>query len=438
VWPGLLQLPPISAEESPYPSRVTSGYIHLPFCSGLCHFCSYFVVVSQAPESDERIAEYVDHLLLEVDLNLERTEIELAYLYFGGGTPSLLGPRAMIRLLEGLDRRGALASEVLATVELHPEFFADRGSADEFLDVLQAYGINRVSVGFQGADDALLDATNRRHRSGFAGEAVEHVRSRGFQVNLDLMYGLPGQSMESWMSSLEAAIELGGDSVSTYFTFIDPGTVLWRDVQRGAVALPSHELLQTQHLAAQLALEEAGYFELPGDFWSRPVGDPAGFAQTSLPSQGNSLGLGAGAYGYYSGMQYFNHFTLRGYGDSLRERRIPLWRGAVLSGEQQLCRDTMFSLKNSPSLALDLFVDRHGLSPVEAYEGVFDLLLEDDLIEVDPREARLTPKGRLLVEEIACLFEPHGHHAGTQAHGRDRTRLRRHNFAPTYSASAQH
>ena len=435
VWPGLLQLEPLGP-DAPRPVRVESGYLHFPFCSGLCDFCSYFVVVSRDPARDGRIGRHVDDLLLEIDLNQERFEIELSYLYLGGGTPSLLPSEQLDRLFAGLQSRGALAEQRVGTVEVHPEFFEDEQRAGAFLDVVQAHGITRVSVGFQTADDALLEHTNRRHRSDFAGRAVEYLQSRGFTVNLDLMYGLPDQSVESWVVSLETVLALAPDSVSTYFMFLDPGTPLWREVDRGAVALPSHELVQTQHLAAQLVLEQGGLVELPGDFWCKVDGDPAAFTQTALPSEGNSLGLGAGAYGYYADMQYFNHFSLTGYRKMLQERRVPLWRGAVLSAEQHRCRDIMFSLKNSPCLRLDLFTARHGVSPLDTYPEVFDLLLGLDLVRVDSQTVRLTLKGRLLVEEIACLFEPAGHHAAARRENGAPMRLRRHNFAPTYSAGA--
>jgi oxygen-independent coproporphyrinogen-3 oxidase len=430
VWPGLLQLgrPPA---EIPWPARVESGYVHLPFCSGLCDFCSYFVVVAREAQTDPRIPRHVDDLLRELELNQARFEVELSYLYLGGGTPSLLPPDQLERLLTGFRGAGALAPRLLGTAELHPELFGDEARADAFLDVLEEFGIRRVSIGFQTADEDLLDGTNRRHGADFAPLALERLRTRGFMVNLDLMYGLPDQSLASWVASLERVLELAPDSISTYFMFLDPGTKLRHDVETGAVTLPAHELVQAQHVAAQLVLEEAGFVELPGDFWSKPE-ESAELTQAALPSEGASLGLGAGAYGYYSGMQYFNEFALAPYRRALGDGRVPHWRAGVLTAEQQRCRDVMFSLKNSPCLRADLFEAAHGAAPLDAFPEQFALLDRLELASVDGGVVRLTPKGRLLVEEIACLFEPPGHHASAPAGD---VRLRRHNFAPTYSAA---
>jgi oxygen-independent coproporphyrinogen III oxidase len=422
VWPGLEQLAPL-AELPPRRAPVRNGYVHLPFCSGLCDFCSYFVLVGR-DRAD--MARYVDDLLRDLALNQERAEVALTTLYLGGGTPSLLGPDLLARLLDGMRAEGALADGLIGTAELHPELFADPARAGETLDVLRGRGLGRVSLGLQSVDDELLAATNRRHGADFMDAAL--ARLDGFRVNLDLMYGLPGQSLESWIATLEAALARRPGSLSTYFTFIDPGTALHHRVVRGEVALPAHELVQTQHIAAQLALEAAGYRELPNDFWTVTEGD---FRQETLPSDANTLALGAGAYGYFAGVQFFNELSLAGYRAKLAAGRLPVWRGRRLSPAEELCRDVMFSLKNAPELDLARFAARHGATPLDSHPEVMALLDEHELVEADARALRLTPKGRLLVEEIACLFEPPGHHARRSA---DR-RVRRHNFAPTYSRS---
>ncbi len=135
VWPGLLQLPELDPDDAPpRPGPVRSAYVHLPFCSGLCDFCSYFVTVAH---DDARIARYVDALLAEVDLHRERAELDVSLLYLGGGTPSLVPPAQLDRLLGGLRDRGVLSDEpLLGTVELHPELFADeaRAQADRLLN----------------------------------------------------------------------------------------------------------------------------------------------------------------------------------------------------------------------------------------------------------------------------------------------------------------
>lgn len=431
VWPGLRQLSAAASLALPTrPARTEHAYIHVPFCSGLCDFCSYFLAVVRGSDAQLRIATYIDDLLREIVVHQQASELALSYVYLGGGTPSLVPPDEMHRLLDGLARLGALAPRRLGTVELHPELFLDTSRAAAFLDVVRAHGLGRVSIGLQSHEARLLDSTNRRHGAGFLDAAFALVRDRGFTVNLDLMYGLPGQTLAGWIESLLQVVALCPDSISTYFTFIDPGTGLWHDLQAGRIALPTHTEVQTQHIAAQLLLDQAGYLELPNDFHTIPLGDPAGYVQDSLPSQANSLALGAGAYGYFPGVQYFNEFSFRRHAAAVRSGRPPIWRAAVLSPFEELCRDIMFSLKNAPHLDFELFRARHGTTPAESHALVMAELVRLDLVELRPERLRLSAKGRLMVEEIACLFAARRPDPPVPA--QDLRKIEKHHFAARY------
>lgn len=438
VWPGLAAADPAVGIGLPdRPARTEYAYIHIPFCSGLCSFCSYFVAAARDIDSDPRVSRYLDDLIFQASIHQRNSELDLSYVYLGGGSPSLLHPDHMERLLEGFSRMGILSGQLVGTIELHPEIFADGARMNALLDVLQAHGIKRVSLGLQSGDADILRTTNRRHDPGFLRDAMNRLRSRELTVNIDLMYGLPGQSLESWIRSLELVLIARPDSISAYFTFIDFGTRLWREVQRGSAMLLSHTQIQLQHVAAQIALEQAGYAELPGDFYSKPTGDPEGYVQGSLPSDANMVALGAGAYGYYPGVQYFNFFDFQRYSELVRSGRSPIWRAVVLTPEEELCRDIMFSLKNAPALDVRLFRARHGVSPLDSHADTLSQLTDLDLMLVSDDEIRLTSKGRLVVEEIACTFAPArgGSITGSR---RDAALLRKHNFVPTYPVPGQH
>jgi oxygen-independent coproporphyrinogen III oxidase len=443
VWPGLRHLRPATELTLPQrPSSVSYAYVHIPFCSGICDFCSYFLTTTRDAGTDARVERYLDQLLDQVRIHQRDQEIALTSIYLGGGTPSILTPDQLERLLGTLRELGVLTPGLVGTMELHPEVFGELASRttkhrterrlDRTLDVLARHGIRRVSIGYQSDDDALLDASNRRHQAEFLTDAAKHLRERGFTFNLDLMYGLPGQSVEAWVGALEAALTVRPDSVATYCTFVDPGTPLWRRASKEPTLLATPQTIQLCHIAAQLVLAEAGYHELPNDFYAVPTEDPAGFTQLALPSQGGSLALGAGAYGYYPGVQYFNEMSFGGYARAIAEGRVPVWRAAVLDPAEELARDIMFSFKNSPVLALPLFRDRHGTDPVTAYPGEFEELARLRLVEIEADRVRLTPKGRLVVEEIACRFAPH-RPEGTVASRVEGNLIRKHHFAPTYS-----
>jgi len=432
VWPGLSALEPVeSVELPPRPAVTESMYVHIPFCSGLCNFCSYFLKVVR-PEDSPAIGEYITDLLREVEIHKRDSALDISYLYLGGGTPSILHPGQLDRFLGGLHDMSVLAPSLLGTIEIHPELFSDDRRSRSFLDALTRNGLRRVSIGFETDDAHLLEATNRRHDNTFLTRAITLLRDRGFVVNVDLMYGLPGQTLTSWIRSLGVALAARPSSISTYFTFVDSGTPLWKACERGEIRLPDHAEVQAQHVSAQTVLEEAGYFELPNDFYS--IRDPArSFTQESLPSDANSLALGAGSYGYYSGVQYFNVFSFEMYRRKVRAGQAPLWRAAKLSPTEIFCRDIMFSLKNAPELRGDLFRVRHGKTPWDAYPEIFAELQRLELIDVMATSAVLTSKGRLLVEEVACLFPVEGSPSRVPSTAAERQRVRKHNFAPTYA-----
>jgi len=437
VWPGLTQLEDVRDRDlPPRPSRTEAAYVHIPFCSGRCHFCSYFLTVPSADQRVARIRSYISLLRDEVSIHADATEMALSYIYLGGGTPTLLEPADMMTLLDAVVGDQTLTQPLLGTIEAHPEFFDDHARMGEFLTVLSDHEVKRVSIGFETGDAQLLSSTYRRHGPEFLQEAICVLKERGFLVNVDLMYGLPGQTVASWVESLDAVIRQNPDSISTYCTFVDFGTRLRRDVRSRRVTLPSHEELQTQHIAAQLVLESSGYQELPNDFYAAAGETSASYRQEALPSDANSLAIGAGSYGYYSGVQYFNVFSFADYRDMLRARKAPIWRARALSAPEEFCRDIMFSLKNSPELNGELFEKRHGCVPWEVYPDIFDTLTRLDLVTVRGHTCRLTVRGRLVVEEIAMMFaracgEP-GAAEGTPAEVR---RMRRHNYAPTYGAT---
>jgi oxygen-independent coproporphyrinogen-3 oxidase len=325
--------------------------------------------------------------------------------------------------------RGYLNPAALGTLELHPEFFADETAAVAFLRTLRRYGLGRVSVGYQASDDDLLRATKRRHASAFLAGAMALLRAEGFVINLDLMYGLVGQPAEAWATTLAAAVAAAPDSISTYFLFVDRGTGLYERVRRGAVALPTHRAVQTQHLMAQLYLERHGYTELPNDFWARGVGDVAAFRPERLPSAAVTLPVGPGAYGYYSATQLANVFDLAEYGRRSDAGQSPLWRAYRLSADEAFHRDVMFALKNDPYIDCALFRAAYNRSLLEQFAARFARLEQLGLIGIDGERIRLTAKGRLCVEEIAALFR---HPDIRPAADAAQPLLQKHNFAPTY------
>lgn len=431
VYPGLQEMRDINTYPE-YPKEVTTMYIHTPFCSGICNFCSYFVKSTHGDTA--KIEDYYELLKKEVDHHATKTQLKLKYLYFGGGTPSLIPPDTLDSFLSYLDAKGALNKPLFGTFELHPEFFEDLDSAQRFIDVIKKYGISRISIGYESSSEKVLSDTNRRHKKDFLRSAVEFIRKNGLSFNIDLMYGMPNLSLEDWERTLRDAIEVNPDSITPYFLFVDKRTGMYKNVQNGVVKLPSHKDIQTQHVMAQMFLEQNGFFELPNDFFARIDGDldPSVFEQTTLPSQLASLPIGAGSYGYMSRTQFYTHFDLNRYKKAVSEDGPFIWRGVEMDDETLMRRDIMFLFKNGLQIVRKLFVDRYGKDIVKEFGPVLDKLVELDLIILNDATVSLTRKGRLVVEEIACQFKDSRVTVQTNIPARDVTLLERHNYSPTY------
>lgn len=437
VYPGLRYMKELSSkdEQPELPETVSSTYIHVPYCTGVCNFCSYFLTTVDQ-EDDSPIAKYLGVVEEEVTQRSKETDVELSYLYFGGGTPSLMPPGTLARFLGSLEAKDMLAKERYGTVELHPEFFTDLKRAQEFINVLQENGVGRVSVGFQSSDESILNKTNRRHDTNFLKEGIAFLKQNKMLVNLDLMYGLEGLTLFQWEKTLQSAVDCDPDSITPYFLFVNEGTIMRRKVDGNHIRLPKHEVIQTQHIMAQHFLEGRGYFELPSDFFGKTTGTEVEYTQDALPSDGSSLPLGAGAYGYYDDTQFFKVFSIPHYRKAVEAGEQPIWRGYKFEGNEGMHRDVMFSFKNSPYLDRNLFVAKYGLDPVEYFEQQFTRLSSLGLISINDAKGRvkLTRKGRLCVEEICWQFvlPDLKDQATRQTPPSLRRKLKRHHFAPLY------
>ncbi len=230
-------------------------YVHIPFCASRCDYCDFATWTDRA----HLIDNYVDALL--VDLARAAGRPAATSVFFGGGTPSLLPADRLLRVLDAIER--APGAEV--TVECNPD------SADD--DKLEAYaagGVNRVSFGVQSMAPHVLRALGRTHEPENVGRAVAGARAAGItRINLDLIYGTPGETLADWAATLDAAIELEPDHVSAYALTVEPGTPMGRQVAAGAPA-PDDDDQATKYELADARLDAAGYGWYEISNWARP------------------------------------------------------------------------------------------------------------------------------------------------------------------------
>lgn len=298
-------------------------YVHIPFCASRCTYCDFFSTL-QLADAGER---YVGAVIAEAGLRRDELSHEsVSTLYLGGGTPSQLPIALLQRLVLGLRDEFDLSGLEEFTIEANPD-----DVTPDWCAALSPLGVNRVSMGVQSFEDRILHAIGRRHTAHQAVEAVKNLTRAGINnISIDLIYGLPGQTVESWTSSVEQALELKPQHISAYGLTYEDGTRLWWQRERGEVVeVPEEQCLEMYNILVRM-LQKAGYeyYEI------------SNFALPGCRSRHNSsywndtpyLGLGAAAHSYDGKVRRYNPIDLQGYisksmaGETAYEQESLTWQ----------------------------------------------------------------------------------------------------------------
>ncbi|MBI3467035.1 MAG: coproporphyrinogen III oxidase family protein, partial [Planctomycetes bacterium] len=318
-------------------------YVHIPFCARRCQFCYY---LSFSEQSLHQMDEYVDALLAELAIYRQLpafAERRLGFVYFGGGTPSLLLTRNLRRLLAGLQSVFPWRDVEEVTFECAPRT-ATRGK----LRALRHAGVNRVSLGVQQLNDDVLRLNGRIHRVVDVQRAYDAIQSVGFdEVNLDLIAGLVGQSEAGFRSSLERVLRMGPDSITVYQLEVPEYTPLYQAIGRRELRgnLPTWGEKRAMLAYAFKRMEEEGY-ALRSAYAAARNGPHRRFAYQVEQYQGADLvGIGASSFSYVGGVHYQNHSSLKEWISDVGGGRLPVARAYVLSPAERLRREFVLQLK---------------------------------------------------------------------------------------------
>ncbi len=364
-------------------------YIHIPFCAKKCDYCDFYSLSG----AESRMDAYVQALetqIVEIAPRADRHVVDSVY--FGGGTPTLLGSKRLVRLLKAIQKKYHVAKDAEITLEANPE------SAGDFkeLRALRRAGFNRLSLGMQSADDDELRAIGRIHTAAQVKTAVEAARKAKLSnLSLDLIYGLPGQSMESWQKNLTAAVDLAPQHLSCYGLKVEDGTPLFQ--RRDSERFPDDEAQAEMYLWTVDYLRRHGFFQY----------EISNFARTGFESRhnlkywtlGEYAGFGPGAHSDFGSVRYAYEKNLEGYIEGVKAG------GPLLSENERippLDRDTewlMLGLRTVWGLDPKVFENR--------FRRRFDCFLPfleecrqaGYAVEEDGRW-HLTPKGFLVSNQI--------------------------------------
>ena len=424
-------------------------FVFLPFCKIKCTYCDFNVYANLArmmePYADAVAHEIQNHVILS-EANALRPpslrdetlrfaqgdKMRAKSVYFGGGTPSLMPLASIEKILRAFQESFAFIPYPEITLEANP------GNVDaEKLRVLRSLGINRLSLGVQSFDDAVLRRLNRGHTVADAIETFEHARRAGFDnLSLDFIYGLPQQTLADWRATLEHALALQPEHLSLYGLKVEQGTGLEHQIKRGKYPMPDDDLAADMYEMAEEMLDAAGYEQYEISNWAWRVQKAEGRKQeaesptsnfqfptsnlhasrptSTFQSQHNLtywrnepyLGFGAGAHSCFDGKRFWNVRSPIEYIQRVENRESAMDGDEEINRELEMAETMILGLRLNEGIEFSAFAKRYGEDARGKYAKVIKELVEFELLDLSNDWVRLTPRGRLLSNEVFWRFLP--------------------------------
>jgi oxygen-independent coproporphyrinogen-3 oxidase len=378
-----------------------SLYLHIPFCAVKCSYCAFNVYAN----AERLIPAYLDALCHEIEGVGQGAVKPLHTVYFGGGTPSLLTVAQVGRLMQAIRNAFTVSEPLEISFEVNPEV-----PGIDYFGGLQALGINRLSIGMQSAHASELKLFARQHTQAMTAQTVAQARAAAFEnISLDLIYGVPNQTLPMWRESLQAALELQPEHLSLYSLQVEPETPFAKWVTKGKLPAPDDDLAADMYEAADELLGSAGMVQYEISTWSKPGYECRHNLQ--YWTHGDYLGIGAGAHGFADGVRYSVVRPLKTY--------LELASGTI---NYPLTSSAAESERISPAQAMDevlitglrllqtgvsrsAFEARFGQT-IEAVYGaeVLENLEKQGLIRIEPDAIKLTSRARLIANRVLVNF----------------------------------
>jgi putative oxygen-independent coproporphyrinogen III oxidase len=379
---------PGPAARAAVDERPLGIYIHVPFCASRCGYCDFNTYTAGELGSRLLQATFADAAIAELGLAaglLPASRQPARTVFFGGGTPTMLAPGDLVRILRAARETVGVAPDAEVTVEANPDS-VDRAA----LSALVEGGFTRVSFGMQSVRPHVLSVLERTHRPGRAHDAAVEARRAGFEhVNLDLIYGTPGESDEDWAASLDAALAAGPDHVSAYALTVEPRTRLAAQVRHGRVPEPDDEVLARRYAMADERLSAEGFAWYEISNWA--LGEGARCRHNLLYWRNDHWwGVGPGAHSHLGGTRWWNVAHPQAYRDRLAAGESPAAGAEMLDAAGRRTEDVLLGLRLAD-----------GLAAATVPERAVDRLLSEGLVEaagVALGRLVLTREGRLVAD----------------------------------------
>ncbi len=400
-----------AAEDFGKSNKDISLYFHLPYCDTLCYFCACSMIRSN---NRERISRYLDYLKKEIRLYSPLfKDKKVTQMHWGGGTPSHLMPEEILELGAEISQWFSVSPDAEISVEIDP-----RGLTPDHLDAFREIGMNRVSMGIQDFQEKVQKAVNRIHSYEMIQELVDQIRNRGFHgINLDLMYGLPYQSRESFRETVHKILSLHPDRIALFhFAHLPDLKKHQRLIPVDALPHPEEKILIFQD--SHDALRKAGYEYIGMDHFAITTDELAiasrnnqmtrNFQGYSTRKNTDILAMGITAISQMASIYYQNYKTEAEYFSALDAGIFPVYRGFSLSPEDILRRDVIMTLMCDRRLDFAHMGERHRITFRDYFEKEIHSLSgfeREGLVQINPDSIEITEEGKFVIRNIAMVFD---------------------------------
>ena len=356
-------------------------YIHIPFCKRKCHYCDFISFSGK----QELIEQYINSLKKEInDYRINKEEYLIDTIYFGGGTPSYIESKYIIDILQELKQKFNISKEAEITIEINP------GTVDK--QKLQDYynsGINRISFGLQSTKSELLKLVGRIHSYSSFLQSYNLARKIGFKnINVDLMIGLPVQTLQDVQKDLERIVELKPEHISVYSLIVEEETVIEQKIKNKELYLPSENLERKMYWKVKNTLEEKGYKHYEISNFAKPEYESK--HNLSCWNQEEYIGFGLAAHSYINNKRFSNghnferYFEWPEYGRVVHEKQ---------NKEDKMKEYMLLNLRKTEGVKISEFKNKFVDNPIYLYRESLSKLVTQELIEIDIDSIKLTNKG---------------------------------------------
>ncbi|MBN6888932.1 oxygen-independent coproporphyrinogen III oxidase [Cytobacillus horneckiae] len=374
---------------------MNAAYIHIPFCEHICHYCDFNKVFLKGQPVDE----YLEYLDKEIELTLRNTESQkFNTIFIGGGTPTALNEKQLDKLLKTINNYLPAAKDYEYTFEANPGDLSY-----EKLSLLHDAGVNRLSLGVQTFNDELLKRIGRVHRAKDVFQSVDAAKKAGFEnISIDLIYSLPGQTIDDFKETLSTSFTLDIQHYSGYSLIIEPKTVFYNLMRKGKLPTPGEDVEAAMYELLMEEMDKRGYQQY----------EISNFAKQGYESKHNLTywnnewyyGFGAGAHGYVNGYRTSNHGPLKKYMEPIKSGDLPILDKHKTTIKEQMEEEMFLGLRKINGVSISHFKEKFNDDPLRLFGDEIQAHMNNHLLKVDGDEIKLTRKGCLLGNEVFQSF----------------------------------